>query len=603
MSNTFEYIVALRDRVTSVADRVANSLNGIVERSRRLSNTMATSLDGMRARLQNLQTLMGRTTDRNMFRQYYNDARRLEEQIRRVENGITGSGLAGRLAGWRNDFAQSLPGGQLLQNPLAMAGAAMGGMWVATQKAMDAGKEKMKMQVLTGSAEIGTTLYDGLTKFATDTVFGTEVYDMAGQMLANGIKDANVLPIMKELGDISMGDAQKLGSLSLAFAQINGKGKLAGQELLQLINAGFNPLQVLSEKTGESMEKLQQRMEKGGIGVDEVRYAMQLATGPGGKFNAMLDKVAKTPYGQLEGLKGQLEQMVVTMGETFIPVVTKIMTLVSWLGEKMGPYLKPVVAVMGALAAGILIAAAAQWVLNLAFLANPVTWVIAGIVALIALIAYLVTSISGWGDAWKIVVNNAKLQWEFFTSGASLVWNGMVNSFMIGLNRIKSGWYEFKKAVGLGDAAESNTMIAKIAADTERRKKEFTDASKDFVEKSKAMRTGSKNAMSALSWNGSSLSDTKDSVMGALGIAPPAGVPGATKSGDKKKSGLGKTGRKSAESIATGGTRHNYITLHIKDLIGIQNYNGTRDSVSQKAGESVLDQLLRITASATTAAE
>ncbi|MDY3536382.1 tape measure protein, partial [Riemerella anatipestifer] len=139
---------------------------------------------------------------------------------------------------------------------------AMGGLWSATEKSMEAGKEKMKLQTLASTQEVGTALYDGLTKFATDTVFGTEVYDMANQMLANGIKDADVLPIMQQLGDISMGDANKLGSLSLAFAQINGKGKLAGQELLQLINAGFNPLQVLSEKTGESMESLTKRMEQ-----------------------------------------------------------------------------------------------------------------------------------------------------------------------------------------------------------------------------------------------------------------------------------------------------------------------------------------------------
>src|SRR5690606_23780372 len=121
-----------------------------------------------------------------------------------------------------------------------------------------------------------------------------------------------------------------------------------------------------------------------------------------------------------------------------------------------------------------------------------------------------------------------------------------------------------------------------------------TAAKKDFDTKTEALRKGSKNELDALSWKGGTLADAKDSVAGALGIAPPGGIPGASKIGDEE-SALGKTGKKTAESIATGGTKHNYITLNFKDLIGIQNYSGSRDSVAQKAGEEVIDQLLRYT--------
>lgn len=628
MSNTLEYIISLKDRATAVAEKVTASISHIKDSVDKVSEgankmqenvrvatskvsahftkaatgsrTFSVSLDGLRDKLSQMQAYMGKTTDRNAFRFYYNEAKKLEQQIKRVEQGIAGSGIGSKLAGWRQDFANALPGGQLLNNPIALAGAAVGGMWTTSLKAMDAGKEKMKMQVLTGSEEIGGALYDNLTKFATDTVFGNELYDMAAQMLANGIKDTDVMPIMKELGDISMGDANKLGSLSLAFAQINGKGKLAGQELLQLINAGFNPLQVISEKTGESMSSLQKRMEKGNISISEVRSAMQMATGPGGKFNNMLEKVANTPYGQLEGLKGQLDQMMIQIGQTFLPIATKLMQFVSWLGEKLGPMLQPLSAILGGLAVGLLAVAAAQWVANLAFLANPVTWIIAGVVALIAFIAYLVNSIEGWGEAWQIVVNNAKLNWDVFTSGAKMTFNNLVDNFMIGINKIKTGWYQFKNAVGIGDKAENSAIIRQIAADTERRKQEITAAKKDFDTKTEALRKGSKNALDALSWKGGSLADAKDSVAGALGIAPPGGIPGASKIGDEE-SALGKTGKKTAESIATGGTKHNYITLNFKDLIGIQNYSGSQNSASEKAGQEVLDQLLRYTASAITA--
>ena len=389
-------------------------------------------------------------------------------------------------------------------------------------------------------------------------------------MLANGIKSADVMPVMKELGDISMGDAEKLGSLSLAFAQISGKGKLAGQELLQLINAGFNPLQVISEKTGESMESLQKRMEKGQIGIDDVRSAMQLATGPGGKFENMLNKVANTPYGQLEGLKGQLEQMMVKIGEVFLPIASKFMTFIAWLSDKMGPLLQPVAVIMGGLAIGLLAVAAAQWVVNLAFLANPITWIIAGVVALIGVIIYLISKISGWGEAWKIVVNNAKLNWEVFTSGSELLWDGMINSFMIGLNKIKEGWYKFKNAVGIGDESENNEALTDIAANTQKRIDEIAKSKKDFDAKSLALDKGRKNPLDVMSWNkDSKISDVTDKLKATLGLNnlnKPGGILGEKTKKDTAKNGLKTKSKTASDGIVSGGSKQTHIVININKL-------------------------------------
>lgn len=189
-----------------------------------------------------------------------------------------------------------------------------------------------------------------------------------------------------------MGDANKLGSLSLAFAQINGKGKLAGQELLQLINAGFNPLQVISEKTGETMGSLAKRMEKGGISVEEVKKAFDIATSEGGKFHDMLNKVANTPYGRLEGFKGQLEQMMVKIGSTFLPIASMLLDAFSSVVDFLGSFVEPLAIIVGTLSVGILGLAAAQWAWNIAMSLNPIGLIIAGI-------AYCIYNIEGWGKA------------------------------------------------------------------------------------------------------------------------------------------------------------------------------------------------------------
>lgn len=620
MANTLEYIISLKDKFTAVAEKVNVVVNKVGESTEKVldatsnitghaaafrklreaarnaikgPDTLKYSIDELKEKLDEINKVRLGTVLKSEFDKATKEAKKLEEQIRRLEQGVSGGGFRSKMKGWRQDFANSLPGANLIKNPLTLAGVTIGGFWKATQAAMDAGKEKMKMQVLTGSSEIGATLYDGLTKFATDTVFGNEVYDMGAQMLANGIKDSDVMPIMQELGDISMGDAQKLGSLSLAFAQINGKGKLAGQELLQLINAGFNPLQVISEKTGESMESLQKRMEKGKIEVSEVRKAMQIATGEGGKFNKMLEKVANTPYGQLEGLRGQLEQMMVKIGEVFLPIATKLMSFISWLGEKAGPILQPLALIIGVVSASLIALAAAQWLVNLAMWSNPITWIIAAIAALIAIIAYCIYGISGWGKAWEHTVEGAKYLWEGFVATFEAHWNTMLNGFMIGLNKIKEGWYSFKNAVGLGDKAENNAMLQQISEDTENREKSIREGYAKVVEAGLKAKNSFSKAWGSLEFKG--VSDI------ASGIAPVGGVPGTALT-DNNGTGVQAEGSKTNEAIATGGTKHNYITINLNSLIEVfNNYAKDISGGAEKASEETADGLLRVLAMAATA--
>lgn len=619
MSNTLEYILSLKDKFSSVAEKFEASLGAVKNVTDKInagtskmsnvvsatyskmltatrgaltgSNKLKTSIEGLKDRLSLAHNSMQKTTNKNAFRFYYEEAKKLEKQIARLEQGILGNGFGSRMAGWRNDFANSLPGADLIKNPLVAAGVAVGGLWTATDKAMEAGKEKMKMQVLTGSEEIGAALYDGLTKFATDTVFGSEVYDMGAQMLANGILDADVLPLMKQLGDISMGDAQKLGSLSLAFSQINSAGKLMGQDLNQMINAGFNPLQVISEKTGESMTSLKDKMAKGQITINDVRQAMSMATGEGGKFNGMLDKVAATPYGQLEGLRGELDQMMISIGETFLPIASQLMSLLSWLGEKAAPVLKPFAVVLGVVSAALLVLAAAQWVVNLAVWAFPGVWIILAIVAVIAAITWLITKVSGWGEAWDHTVKGAKLVFKAFVEYHKSQFTMLVQGFMIGIDKIRIAWIKFKEFIGLGDSNANQQMLADLEQSVIDRQKAITDSFVKVGKLTKGAIDEFKKAGGALKWNSEGSS-----------ITAPDGIPGTAGSKGKGVTGTGKEeAKKTNSAIATGGTRHNYVTINLKELIGIQNYQGSESSVSRKTSEEVLDVLLRTLASATTA--
>lgn len=624
MANGYEFIIGLKDMASAVLQKIGGGVSGLYSEAKKTtsglgelqkkatdtfgkfltsaksavkgSDTLKLSVNELKAKLDRLNQTKFSTTLKSEFAAVSKEIEKTEKQLKRLEQGISGNGIGSKLKGWRKDFVQQMPGAELMNNPLTLAGAAVGGFWTATQKAMEAGKEKMKLQVLTGSAEIGTALYDGLTKFATDTVFGTEVYDMANQMLANGIKDVDIMPLMKQLGDISMGDANKLGSLSLALAQIQGKGNLAGQELLQLINAGFNPLQVISEKTGESMSSLKDKMEDGKISFEDVRKAIDMATGEGGKFHKMLEQVANTPYGKLEGFKGQMEQMMVKIGGTFIPIASMLLGAFSSVIDFLGPFVEPLAIIVGVLSAGILGLAAAQWMWNIAMTLNPIGLIIVGIVALIAVIGYCIYNINGWGKAWHHTTEGVKLLFKAFVADVEWRWNTLVNGLMIGLNKIKEGWYSFKNAVGMGNESENNAALNAIAKDTENRKKQIINGAKNTASLGLAAKNEFVKAGQSLSWKGESFSKVKDNMMGKILPTNAGGYLGGsgvrTEAGKKEKNNS--VGKQKTENVLSGGSKQTHITINI-DKVGTDTkiYVSSKEEGLSSLGEKVREELLR----------
>ena len=131
---------------------------------------------------------------------------------------------------------------------------------------------------------------------------------------------------------------------------------------------------------------------------------------------------------------------------------------------------------------------AAQWVLNSAMYACPLVWIIALIAGLIAAIVACCTKVQGWGKQWKSITDFMKNLWDLFCETFKFRWNLLTNGFMIGLDKIKLGWYKFKEACGLGDSDENQAMIAQIDGDVENRKQAIIDGTKkiqDLAEKTK----------------------------------------------------------------------------------------------------------------------
>ena len=104
---------------------------------------------------------------------------------------------------------------------------------------------------LLGGAEQAKAALKDLSGFAAATPFEMPDLAQASQtMLSFGEDSKSLMPDLKMLGDISQGNSAKLSGLALVFGQVQSNGHLMGQDLLQMINQGFNPLQVISDKTG-----------------------------------------------------------------------------------------------------------------------------------------------------------------------------------------------------------------------------------------------------------------------------------------------------------------------------------------------------------------
>lgn len=187
---------------------------------------------------------------------------------------------------------------------------------------------KVAFETLAGK-DAGDKLFGDLTKFAQDSIFGKEVYDMGKQMLAFGATTKSVMPTIQMLGDVSMGDKERLGQLVLVFNQVRSAGRLMGQDLLQLINAGFNPLQKIHEKTGESMISLKKKMEDGKISFDMVNKTFIEATSAGGRFYKMTDRIAATEFGQWEAIKGQVEGIALAFGTALLPAIGSALSAIA----------------------------------------------------------------------------------------------------------------------------------------------------------------------------------------------------------------------------------------------------------------------------------
>jgi tape measure domain-containing protein len=205
---------------------------------------------------------------------------------------------------------------------LAMAYLGLQTVTKAIKLATEVEDATVAFEVLTGSVNDGKLLFQQIRTFSEQSpITFSGAAQATRTMMSFGVAAQDIQKNLQMLSDVTGGNNDRFKMLSLAFAQMSAAGRLMGQDLLQMINAGFNPLQQISKTTGESLVALKKRMEEGGIATQEVRQAFIDATSEGGMFHGMTERLAQTMGGKLNIALSQLEKGLAAAGQALAPLV------------------------------------------------------------------------------------------------------------------------------------------------------------------------------------------------------------------------------------------------------------------------------------------
>lgn len=220
--------------------------------------------------------------------------------------------------------------GSIAKGGLSVLGGAIAGVTAAMGTATVAGVKynasiesyQTSFEVMTGSAEKAAQVIERLKKVGAETPFELPQLADTTQLLMNyGFTADEAMDSMMMLGDISQGSAEKMSRIATAYGQMSSAGKVSLEDVKQMIEAGFNPLQEISDSTGETMESLYDRISKGTISVDEITESMKRATGEGGKYYQSMEKQSQTINGLISTLKDNAMQL---LGEVVKPITESI---------------------------------------------------------------------------------------------------------------------------------------------------------------------------------------------------------------------------------------------------------------------------------------
>jgi hypothetical protein len=354
-------------------------------------------------------------------------------------------------------------------------------------------------------------------------------------------------------------------------------------------------------------------MEHGAIGADMMEASFRSASGPGGQFFKMMEKQSTTTVGIWSNFMDNVNMKLLSFGNALLPVAKKTLDFGNAMmrGE---PWAVALAVGIGLLTLSLTWASVqttiysavtrsaafftglwsgAQTFLNAALWSNPITWVVAGIIALIAVIGYVVYKTDGWGKQWDSLIKFFKFSWSAFKDYFYLVWLNIQDTFMTGIELIEKGWYHLKS---LWDKEGAAAGLSKINNQQNLRAAEIAKA-KGVLDSD--LKSASNSLTWDLKWNDKNPLAALKNKFG-LGAATKTGVTPTNFASDKggkdyyaDLSLLNGDGEKKSNAINGGGQRS--IVINISKVVEKleQHIIGGGQVAAEEFASMVREQLAR----------
>ena len=483
--------------------------------------------------------------------------------------------------------------------------------------------------LMNGNAEAADQLLGKLREYGKSTVYDTSgLVNAQKTMMAFGL-DANfAFQQLKYIGDIALGDSQKMQSLALAFSQTTSTGKLMGQDLLQMINAGFNPLEVISQKTGKSIAVLKDEMSKGAISADMIAQAFQWATEEGGRFYHGAENAALNVGGRIAKMRDTLDEMKVSLFEMtggatayiaevgkmiaqfapLIPVFSLIKSsaIKAWTAISAGAsWCRTQILAVGIsaqLSGGMLklmgaMGKAACRAISVAIMNIPIIgWIAAGVAAIIALFTLLWQKCEGFRivvfTIWEAIKAVFSGIWEVVTDVWAAIYSGVIepvwNALVSVGEWIRTKLWEPIKNFFVSIADWVSNLFGGIF-------QRIWQYITNLVEKVANYIPGLKGILDrgAAAGHASWAKDHPTSIDTTDNLINTVNAPLQTMQTSGGATANGTTGN-ATTAVATGGTRNTEIHINIGDMIKQVVFNGTTRENQQEIERTFAECLSRV---------
>ena len=248
--------------------------------------------------------------------------------FQRIKGSATSA--LGRIARSAKDAAAKFGGFGKAALVAAGAAAAIGGIRFAFAQAGELERQTKSLEVLTGSAEKAKSIVSELQAFGAVTPFtSTELIETSKRLKAFGFETEQVVGVTKRLADVAGATGADLDGIATAFGQIRAKGRLMGEENLQLLERGVDLQGELQKMYGMTGEEFSKAMESGRISADAVNVALERLTSTGGQYANGAIAQSDTLFGKLSTLQDAIMRFGQNIGMVLAPVFKFLITQVT----------------------------------------------------------------------------------------------------------------------------------------------------------------------------------------------------------------------------------------------------------------------------------